>query len=703
MENLTGQTLGQYELRELLGTGGMGAVYRGYQRTLRRDVAVKVLYTTLAVQAEYGERFVREAQTAAALEHAHIVPIYDYGTERGLSYVVMRLLTGGSLAERIEHSNQTGRPLPALAEVVTITTHLASALDYAHSQGVIHRDIKDKNVMFDNQGTVFLVDFGIAKLMSITGTSGLTHTGATVGTPWYMAPEQWRGEPVTPAVDQYALGVTVYVMLSGKMPFEAETPYQLMHKHLNEPPIPIGNWREDLPPDIGTVLGRALHKEPGQRYPRVSDFAQDLSLAVSQRPGLTMTTGFFTTPLPAKAPLITPQLERTEIESHVAQPPPPAPPSQPVAAPASRTSGPPLWAVVAIVVALLAGIVVGVAVILPMTQRTPEPTGVIVAGGEATATYTPVPPTELPDAQEVEAVPPAPSAPTEAPSDTPTTVPVSETPLPTETPTEVESQAVAQAVEPTATETATDVPTETPTATPTETATHTPEPSGTPVPPTATATSTATETVIPSATATETPTTTATLTHTPEPSATPIPPTATRRPSDTPTATLTPTATATETPTQTPTFTPTETATETLTATATLTHTPEPSATPIPPTATRRPSDTPVPSATFTVTATFTETPTMTPTRTLEPTETAVPPTTTATLASTPSACQVADLNQSGTVDIFDIRLLARAYGSVTGDDLYDARLDFDSSGTINILDLRRVTSQFGLTCEARG
>src|SRR5690606_27648016 len=111
MENLTGQTLGQYELRELLGTGGMGAVYRGYQRTLRRDVAVKVLYTTLAMQSEYGERFVREAQTAAALEHAHIVPIYDYGTERGLSYVVMRLLTGGSLAERIEYSNESGRSL----------------------------------------------------------------------------------------------------------------------------------------------------------------------------------------------------------------------------------------------------------------------------------------------------------------------------------------------------------------------------------------------------------------------------------------------------------------------------------------------------------------------------------------------------------------------------------------------------------------
>lgn len=641
MENLTGQTLGQYELRELLGTGGMGAVYRGYQRTLRRDVAVKVLYTTLAMQTEYGERFVREAQTAAALEHAHIVPIYDYGTERGLSYVVMRLLTGGSLAERIEYSNESGRPLPSLGEVVTITTHLASALDYAHSQGVIHRDIKDKNVMFDNQGTVFLVDFGIAKLMSASGASGLTHTGATVGTPWYMAPEQWRGDPVTPAVDQYALGVTVYVMLTGKMPFEAETPYQLMHKHLNEPIIPLGNWREDLPPDIGAVLTRALHKDPGERYPRVSDFAQDLAKAVGNRPGGTMTTGFFTTPLPTRAPLVTPASQisnvedRTQIEPHA----PPMQVSQSAATPAAPAArpGPPLWAVAAIVVALLAGIVVGAVVILPMVRQTPEPTGVAVAVGDATATDTSVPPTEL--AEEVEAIPPAveptdeppTEAPTEAPSDTPaptaTDVPPSETSVPTEEEVEISeplptSETVVQVVEPTATET----------SEPTATLTETPLPTETPVPPTATAT----ETPLP----TETPTLTATAS--PEPSSTPVPPTAT------------------------------------FTLTATASHTP------IPPTATRRPSNTPVPSATFTET----------PTATADFTD--MPP-------STPTACQMGDLNQNGSVDIFDIRLLARAYGSVSGDELYDPRLDFDDSGTINILDLRRVTSQFGQTCEARG
>jgi serine/threonine protein kinase len=682
MENLTGQTLGQYELRELLGRGGMGAVYRGYQRSLRRDVAVKVLYTTLATQTGYGERFVREAQTAAALEHAHIVPIYDYGTEQGLSYVVMRLLTGGSLAERIEHSNETGRPLPSLMEVVTITTNLASALDYAHSQGVIHRDIKDNNVMFDNQGRVFLVDFGIAKLMSVSGTSGLTGTGALVGTPWYMAPEQWRGDPVTPAVDQYALAVTVYVMLTGKMPFEAETPYQLMHKHLHEQPTPVESWREDLPSDIGRVLMRALGKEPAERYPNVSAFAQDMAFAASDLPGATQSTGFFTTPLPARIALTSQpdSEERTALEAPASQTsPPPAPMqvSQPVAAPAPSSSPPvPLWAIAAVVMALLAGVIVGVVVILPM--RAPQPTGIPIAGGEPTATHTPLPPGAVPTEPEAEAN----SAPTEAELDTESEPPVAAQP-PTQPPADVPSDTPAPAQ--TEAPTATDVPTDTP-----QPPSDTPVPTSTPVivaqaveptvtdMPTETSSPTQEPTLaltdIPTQIPTETAAATVTLTHTPEPTDTPIPPTSTRRPSDTPTAT----ETATSTPT------------ETASPSATLTRTPQPTDTPIPPTATRLPSETPLPSETFT--STPTEPPTLTFTPTDMPADTPAP-------ASTPTACQVADLNQNGIVDIFDIRLLARAYGSAAGDDLYDARLDFDSSGTINILDLRRVTSQFGETC----
>ncbi|MDZ4766614.1 MAG: serine/threonine-protein kinase, partial [Chloroflexota bacterium] len=185
--NLVGQMLGQYQLRSLLGTGGMGAVYRGYQSNLRREVAVKVMSASLIERPEYAERFNREAQTVAALEHSHIVPIYDYGTENKITYVVMRMLTGGSLAERI-----TYRPSgPSLGEIAEILRQLASALDYAHARGVIHRDIKANNVMFDDEGSAYLVDFGIAKLLD--ATTSLTSPSVTIGTPLYMAPEQWRG------------------------------------------------------------------------------------------------------------------------------------------------------------------------------------------------------------------------------------------------------------------------------------------------------------------------------------------------------------------------------------------------------------------------------------------------------------------------------------------------------------------------------
>ncbi|PJF27632.1 MAG: hypothetical protein CUN52_14230 [Phototrophicales bacterium] len=136
-DNLTGQMLGQYELRELLGIGGMGSVYRGFQTALKREVAVKVLPATLAQQPGYIERFTREAETAAALEHPHIVPIVDYGTQRGISYVVMRLLTGGTLADRINHSQVEGRGLPSLGETAKLLRELASAVDYAHNRGVI--------------------------------------------------------------------------------------------------------------------------------------------------------------------------------------------------------------------------------------------------------------------------------------------------------------------------------------------------------------------------------------------------------------------------------------------------------------------------------------------------------------------------------------------------------------------------------------
>jgi len=292
-QNLEGQMLGQYELRKRLGTGGMGAVYRAYQPSLRRYVAVKVISPELGLQPDYMERFYREAQIAASLEHTHIVPVHDYGVQSNISYVVMRLLEGGTLTERLADQKQSGKPLPSLPDIAEVLKELASALDYAHAKGVVHRDIKPSNVMFDEAGNAYLVDFGIAKLLQ--ATQAITTSGVLMGTPSFMPPEQWRAEEVTPASDQYALGVTTYAMLTGRVPFEAETPHGLMYKHLSEPPTPPQVFRADVPEAVTHVLERSMAKKGSERFPTVTAFAQAFERAIqgcdSEK------TNFFTAPL----------------------------------------------------------------------------------------------------------------------------------------------------------------------------------------------------------------------------------------------------------------------------------------------------------------------------------------------------------------------------------------------------------------------
>ncbi|HEX3052191.1 MAG TPA: serine/threonine-protein kinase, partial [Aggregatilineaceae bacterium] len=293
MQNLNGKMVGQYELRYILGIGGMSVVYSGYQINLKREVAVKILSPQLALQPDYIERFTREAETAARLEHPHIVPVYDYGTEDGLTYVVMRLLTGGTLAQRMAQRAETSEPLPSLGELSTLLTQLASALDYAHSQGVLHRDIKPSNIMFDNQGTAYIVDYGIAKLLESTST--LTGTGVSMGTPSYMSPEQWRAEDLSPATDQYALGAMMYLLLTGEPPFKAPTPYALMHKHLHELPTPPQVVRPDVPDAVAHVLGRAMAKKAADRFPTCTAFSEAFGQAIQGSTG--EPTNFFTMPV----------------------------------------------------------------------------------------------------------------------------------------------------------------------------------------------------------------------------------------------------------------------------------------------------------------------------------------------------------------------------------------------------------------------
>ncbi len=574
LQDLTGQIFGQYELRQLIGVGGMGAVYRGFQANLEREVAIKVLSTALASETGYVERFYREAKTAAALEHAHIVPVYDYGIQRDISYVVMRLLASGTLAERVRFCLERERSLPAPGEVGELLRQVASALDYAHSQGVIHRDIKPSNIMFDNQGNAYLVDFGIAKLME--ATSSLTGTGVAMGTPIYMPPEQWRSENLTPAADQYALAATVYGLLTGRAPYEASTPFGLMHKHLNEMPTPVHLRRPGLPESASAVLERALAKAPGDRFPTVTAFAQAYASAIAGSEG--KPTGFFTVKLPERARL-------EEPPKTPSSPRPPTPPSggaprgtPPGAVPPSEPSLPAMPTGAGgpahkspVVWALALGLIAALAVI-----------GVLVLGqGGGGGADTPAPGDLTGTA--LAAAP----TPTELPS-----VPalVTATPLPSKTP------------EPTAT----------------------PEPSATP-----TGTATATETV--TATATATASFTSTLSPTVLPQAGLVVLSPTYMPSDTPvpTDTLTPSPTpsrtprpaATPWPTRTPSRTPLPAATPWPTRTPT--RTPRPAATPWP---TRTPSRTPLPAATPWPTRTApTGTRTPTATRTPPPTRTPTP------------------------------------------------------------------------------
>lgn len=276
--DLIGKKLGQFELLEVIGVGGMGAVFRAHQSRLGRDVAVKVLPAELGIEQTYIDRFIREAETVATLEHSHIIPIYGFDTQDKITYVAMRLLTGGSLMDRLAPSDGSPQKLPSATEASQLLTQIAGALDYAHSQGIIHRDIKPGNIMFDHRGEAFLVDFGIAKLMD--ATQALTAVGTTMGTPIFMAPEQWRTESVAPNTDQYAMGVLMYFTLVGTPPFQAATPYMLMQLHLDAPAPSINRHRGDLPEEVAAVIGRALEKYPEDRFPSMQAFATAFDQAI---------------------------------------------------------------------------------------------------------------------------------------------------------------------------------------------------------------------------------------------------------------------------------------------------------------------------------------------------------------------------------------------------------------------------------------
>ncbi|MCB9437063.1 MAG: protein kinase [Anaerolineales bacterium] len=272
-ESLVGKKLGNFEITGMLGYGGMAKVYRAHQPSMQRDVAIKVMNHELSEDEEFIKRFEREAEIFAELQHPHILPVIDFGrSDEGSLYIVFRYVEGGNLDQRI-------RKAEALPLDVTnkILGQVASALTFAHDKGIVHRDVKTSNILLDARDNAYLTDFGIARM--VAGQTRLTTTNNIMGTPAYMSPEQWRGEVIDARSDIYSLGVIVYEMLSGDLPYSADTPFTLMYKHVNEAPPSIDH-RQDLPPMVETVVRRAMAKGPDERYQNAEDFAAAFSAAL---------------------------------------------------------------------------------------------------------------------------------------------------------------------------------------------------------------------------------------------------------------------------------------------------------------------------------------------------------------------------------------------------------------------------------------
>jgi len=267
MEKLQpGQMLGPYRIIEQIGEGGMATVFKAYQASMDRNVAIKVLPSQLATSTEFTQRFQQEARIIAKLEHPHILPVFDFGESDGITYFAMRYLDAGTLSDKLKSEG----PL-SIRDIDRLFTQLAEALSYAHSFGIVHRDLKPSNALIDSQGNLFLTDFGIAKLLE-SASPRLTQTDAIMGTPAYISPEQAQATPVDQRSDIYSLGIILYEMVTGRVPYVAETPLAVILKHVSDPLPPPSSLKPDVSEAVENVVLKALAKNPNDRYPSVADF-----------------------------------------------------------------------------------------------------------------------------------------------------------------------------------------------------------------------------------------------------------------------------------------------------------------------------------------------------------------------------------------------------------------------------------------------
>jgi serine/threonine protein kinase len=262
-----GVNVGPYLIVEQIGRGGMAAVYKAYEESLARHVAIKVLPEFFAEAKEYRVRFQVEAVAVAKLRHQNILSVFAYGEENGTPYIVSEFVDGGTLAERLNGAMK-------VEEVVTLLAPIASALDYAHVQGVLHRDIKPSNIMLLGDGTPVLTDFGLAKLLE---SETITLTGQVLGTPEYMAPELCTGGVAGPRTDIYSLGVVAYEMLTARVPFKGNTPGATIVAQIREPLPPAEELNPDLPLAVAAVLHKALSKDPNDRYQTAQELVSALA------------------------------------------------------------------------------------------------------------------------------------------------------------------------------------------------------------------------------------------------------------------------------------------------------------------------------------------------------------------------------------------------------------------------------------------
>ncbi len=401
---------GRYEIKGELGRGGMATVYHAYDPRFERDVAIKVLPREFLHDPQFRARFEREAKMIALLEHPAIVPVYDFGEEEEQPYIVMRYMSGGSLAERLPKG-----ALP-LDEAVRLFSRLAPSLDAAHAKGIIHRDMKPGNILFDQYGNAFLSDFGIARLAQ--AGSGTLTGGNILGTPAYMSPEQVQGDKeLDGRSDLYAMGVILYQVLTGNAPYQSTTPARVMMMHILEPVPQILTVRKDLPVGVQTVIERAMAKDPDQRYSTAGEMAAELENIVG------MSTGprpRVTPPVDAAgATMVSPSITQHYPDQRTPAPTPPpssglaataigAPPIAVEKAPAKaeKRSDVPGWAfglLVLVVLGLVGAVSVGGFLLFG-----PKPTATSsVAIVQPTDTQAPVLPTNTPETA------------TEAPTNTP--------------------------------------------------------------------------------------------------------------------------------------------------------------------------------------------------------------------------------------------------------------------------------------------